>query len=242
LDWKSALEEAVLRFSSGSAHEKGPCIFLLPKDIQQNLWVMENSPVPATPVQKNSWTAQDLRLLEDRRPLVILGEELDPLLVQSSLLPWLEKNELPVAVTAGGKACMSFNHPLYQGVVGALGHPGFSLLAEQQGSFLIIGTRMLGMDRFDLDHELKRLPGITLSEEHSRYTEHMKSFEIKNWHHAFEMISQISCAPHHSEISESTTNRKPPARSPDSYTRVGTANLPISLRDLACELTPFFDV
>ncbi|MEO0542725.1 MAG: 3D-(3,5/4)-trihydroxycyclohexane-1,2-dione acylhydrolase (decyclizing) [Pseudomonadota bacterium] len=76
-----------------------------------------------------------------KNPLVIAGGGVHYSLATDTLKDFVERHNLPVAETQGGKSALPFNHPLNFGPIGVTGSSSANALAEKADLVIGIGTR-----------------------------------------------------------------------------------------------------
>jgi acetolactate synthase-1/2/3 large subunit len=141
--WRTALEP---RF--------GPVHLALPSDVArqedrqtENPELVDLSPTPAPPPARDSVDRMGAAITRARRPIVILGLDLDPRTAPEAVKRFVERLDVPVFVTPKAKGILPEDHPLYFGVCGGLA--GDDLIVALFGTAdLLIGV---GFDPVESD-------------------------------------------------------------------------------------------
>jgi acetolactate synthase-1/2/3 large subunit len=141
--WRTALEP---RF--------GPVHLALPSDVArqedrqtENPELVDLSPTPAPPPARDPVDRMGAAIMRARRPIVILGLDLDPRTAPEAVKRFVERLDVPVFVTPKAKGILPEDHPLYFGVCGGLA--GDDLIVALFGTAdLLIGV---GFDPVESD-------------------------------------------------------------------------------------------
>lgn len=133
--------EAAVRF-------KRPVYLEIPRDRVQAQALVPHQPSTVTPQSSGEALQAALQSARDRisaakSPVIIAGVEIHRFGLQSAVLEFAEKNQIPMCATLLGKSVVSERHPLYLGVYeGAMGRKSVTEFVEESDCVVLLGTFM----------------------------------------------------------------------------------------------------
>ena len=153
--WRTALEPRM-----------GPVHFALPSDVaRQEEWQTEDpasvtlSPDPLPPPDRDALERLTGEIKKARRPIVILGLDLDPMTTPAAVRRFVEALGVPVFVTPKAKGMLPEDHPQYFGVCGGLAADAVILDFFKKAD-LLIGVGFDPVESDKLWHQTMRLVSI----------------------------------------------------------------------------------
>jgi len=133
--------EAAVRF-------KRPVYLEIPRDRVHAQALVPHQPLTISP--QSSPEALEAALVSARErihaaksPVIIAGVEIHRFGLQSQVIQFAEKNQIPICATLLGKSVVSEQHPLYVGVYeGAMGRKSVTEFVEASDCVILLGTFM----------------------------------------------------------------------------------------------------
>ncbi|MEM9134011.1 MAG: 3D-(3,5/4)-trihydroxycyclohexane-1,2-dione acylhydrolase (decyclizing) [Actinomycetota bacterium] len=128
----------------------GPAFLGLPQDVGAEAWDFPVSFFAETvhdiarprPDQQQVANAVEL-LRRAEKPLIVAGGGVHYSLAEAELVALAEAHGIPIVETVAGKACVTWDHPLYGGPIGVTGGTSANALAAEADVVLSVGCRLL---------------------------------------------------------------------------------------------------
>jgi len=147
----------------------GPCVLLLPRDIQEaeihpNEDVVTSAGASSPPISTSRDITSEWAIAKENT-LFILGERLAREPQASRLMAWLQKNNYPFVLTLEARALAPLDHPLCRGVTGVMGDRRARKAVAAADTVFAIGTRLVETDRYGIEAILLEKSVILLNDE-----------------------------------------------------------------------------
>jgi len=128
----------------------GPAFIGLPQDVGAQAWDFpehffdERVHDIARPRPDARQLAEATELLRSAtKPLIVAGGGAHYSLAEAELAAFATRHNIPVVETVAGKACLTWDHPMYGGPIGVTGGTSANALAAEADVVLAVGTRLL---------------------------------------------------------------------------------------------------
>lgn len=161
--------QEIRRVLDTAVRKQKPVYIEIPRDVVDKPLTLNSHTALAPYSQETATKAESLalakKILEEAHfPLICVGHEVQRLKLAEFILPFAEKNQIPLATTLLGKSTFDERHPLVLGVYqGKLSREDIQAYIDKVDGVLLLGAIQTDLDTGMFTSKLKSIPHFELN-------------------------------------------------------------------------------